>query len=550
MWKRWFYIMNLIMIGSLTLLTSCKKEDRGLDMGQVLVHINLTGVKSNNEELNKPKILGRGLRTDLSQVIELPFDNNYSMVATLTPKSSENNINNLRASTVAPTSDLDLEPLEKNVHYRLVVYKNDNSYFKQREFIYGQEASNDTLLLNSGETYTFIAYSFGKTETIPEVSSAPLSSAILKNVSGNSKFMYFKKVFSLSVGSTNLNIVLKNMFSEVTVEIDASEEMGNITTINANFDQHYPTADISLLDGTISYNGNAGNTAISWMSLNQQVINSHPVNICNPGTNTANFTINQISLNGSKNKTDLPPLSGLKILPGVKYTLKLAFQATGVKVNNLIWARGNLAYVNGIYFNRSFPEETGFNYSNTDYWNYDSKEIPLVPAMNVADNARTPIIEYPINDPCKLVAGGKWRMPTLEDFTNLGAYKVNSTTGTNYFTAGQPNGNAAAAYVYFEGKHELTNLDERLKFYQSGRLYGQVINHVAYNAQYIPFVATYMASDAQEGITANLGWSVQMPAIYYTSVGNNVNTFLTQRTSDGFQFTRDDRVPIRCVKDL
>jgi hypothetical protein len=64
---------------------------------------------------------------------------------------------------------------------------------------------------------------------------------------------------------------------------------------------------------------------------------------------------------------------------GTSYTAKVAFtNGEGIKIGNLIWARGNLSYnyTTKKYFNRPRAYMTGLLVDNkTDYWRYDQANM-------------------------------------------------------------------------------------------------------------------------------------------------------------------------------
>lgn len=71
--------------------------------------------------------------------------------------------------------------------------------------------------------------------------------------------------------------------------------------------------------------------------------------------------------------------------------------------------------------------------SHSDTWNGGGNLYYFVDGIN--ENSTSKI---PLNDPCKLVAGGKWRMPSLEDFESLGVYMVHNGGDINGTTDGLP----------------------------------------------------------------------------------------------------------------
>lgn len=160
-------------------------------------------------------------------------------------------------------------------------------------------------------------------------------------------------------------------------------------------------------------------------------------------------------------------------------------------------------------------------------------------------------------------------MPSLEDFESLGVYMVHNGGDINGTTDGLPtttlsggtnhaNGNITSnnfPYIYFEGIQEVTRTSTRLRFYKTGRYYGNVTEAdraAGYqnggNSPYIANAAIYMAGNAYNYENFVLYRRPYMAVIYNGDRSNGANTFTTQRKALYHDWSADDRVPIRCVK--
>ena len=111
-------------------------------------------------------------------------------------------------------------------------------------------------------------------------------------------------------------------------------------------------------------------------TLNAQAVTSSSVLVSSAGNAHVINIITSVSTNGSPARTDVPAINVPvgTFQKGVSYKVNLSFQATGISIGGLIWARGiwPMIGVNKIYYNRYYPQETGSNYRNTDYWNFGS----------------------------------------------------------------------------------------------------------------------------------------------------------------------------------
>lgn len=225
--------------------------------------------------------------------------------------------------------------------------------------------------------------------------------------------MYFTRNMKLNSGENNLDIVLKHKFSQITTKINA-EEVGNITAVSANIGPHHSDVNIKLTDAAITYHELIGIADLSFPVMGRNNIESSPVVICSPATQSGILTIPSITIAGVT-KTDIL-VNDLKITPGVRYTLNLNITEIGkdgVDIGGgFIWAPGNLVYNNGVY--EFTKDQSGFG----DLWEANA----LLPKRIGGEGSIGQDDYDPAKDPCRLVASqeGKWRMPRrveLERYT-------------------------------------------------------------------------------------------------------------------------------------
>ncbi len=541
----------VIIVGSLLSTYACKKDLQGKG-GAALVKISAVQV-SQTEQTNNFRGGTDMLLPGLSeQVKEVSFNRDYNLVVSLKPIGTE-----LKAQGRSTRSNV-VNPVEKGVRYRILIFNMDNSYVDQQEFIVGEATNTQGFELEPG-TYRFIAYSFNNTSAIPEVPHISSDKISLSNISTSTDFLYMNKEMTVKGGQNLLNLVFKHRFSNITITLDAASELGVISALKASITGE-PTVDIALNDGSLTHPNTPSPVMFSFPTLNLSSVTSSPLMLSNAESAQLELKILEIALNNGPIRTDLANITDLTIRPGVKYQLTLTIQPNGVVVGGNVWASGNLAYVDGVYFIRSLPEESGYAYHASDYWNFASAETPLLPAMNVPDDyfvgmeAKAPKIPNVIQDPCRLVAGSDWRMPTLADFAALGNFKVINNAGEEgNFNGGQPNGaKTGFAYIYFNGVKQGSGEATELRFYKTGRKRNIVVNNISVDNATHNFNdkdAFYMAIDGTQGVVpGNVNWQVHMPMIV-DDVSGNSQDMLYYRLKDPY-FSRDDRVPIRCIRDI
>lgn len=572
----------------LNTITSCSKSmDNGdLEGGKVVLKLNYKGSTyplQENAAIPDNLIQNRIESNKLTeQVKTAPLSNGDLLVAVLEEASQEESrsMRTSRAMEMAP-----------DVKYRILVFDDHEKLVTQAQFISADKAAS--LILDAGKSYTFVIYSFNNLKDIPAISKdVALSDLVLQKISADSELLYHKSVKKIEFGSSNfLDVVLHHQMAKVSVVFESSPDMGVFTSIKASLGMHYPTANFNLgSKELIPY----GTPIMLPLTVTGQgnLWESKELIICGTTNKGSSLKISEITLNGMTQSipnsgdgqipnTGIPELTGFQIKPGFHYKLKVSFQAAGIRVNNLVWAKGNLAKVNGIYFNRHLPEETGWaqglSYGSemtlnnkryhTDYWTFDSFEPLKVINASWPNNKHIDRIKDVVDDPCTKIIGGRWRMPTVQEFADLG--DVNSTfteTDSQLLAKFQANGNPNVGHIWWDGVNEITGKPERLRFYAAGRAYGAGVNPWG---TWRPGYFQYLAIDANIGCLSCLQ-GASAPTVYEQDYKNSLNggcsyrldpptyrgsvsgkTFVSDRHYDGTnEFSRDERLPIRCVRDV
>lgn len=583
----------LLFIISFSVLSCRNTTDNVEGEGQSTVKINLLGISEAIDAPLKQASVSRNGAIQTAYVAEVPYNKDYNIVATITPDISSVKQNAQTQASVNPTAWTTTpqapttNPIGANVKYLVMVFDENGNRITAQEHVYDSSNQSNTanqMILNAGKNYTFVAISYNNT-TAPTFNAAATTLSDVTNtiaVDNTSDYLYYNSgLVNIIYGQQNyINITFRHVNSKVSLVVDATTEMGRITAIAANI---AGTGSVNLAANGTTASGTATpyNKSFTFPAPNTQIVTSSSVLVSSAG-NAHTINITSVSTNGSPARTDIPAINvpAGTFQKGVTYKVNLSFQATGISIGGLIWARGNLAYdwVNKIYYNRYYPQETGSNYRDTDYWNFGSTETPLVPKKIIngwtdANTAPVNQITLPIQDPCKLVAGGKWRMPTVSDFANLGVFKVhnggdmsgvNDGLSTTTFAGGtaQPNGNITGnnfPYVYFDGTNEMGGAAVRLRFYAAGRYFGNFTTAQAAagyqngdNAAWTANNAQYMASDAMPYLTgADANVRAMVPSIVNGDSSGGNKTFVTRRgqPSDDGNWSADDRIPVRCVKN-
>ncbi|AJW65290.1 hypothetical protein VO54_03865 [Elizabethkingia miricola] len=309
---------------------------------------------------------GSAAETEQRQEIALKNNNDYKIVATLTPVKSVNTSQaSSKANLIAAT---ETNPLPNGTRYKVVVFDNSGNYLTEQDYVVGQAVA-DITGLDGGSAYTFIVYSIGSSTDLPIVTyvdplNKTLATASVNNVSGDSDLMYFSKTMTVSGNGTNyLDTVLRHRFSQVTTTIDASPtQIFKITSItNPIIHPHFNGASLQLSNGSVtSSGGSQKNVTFPPLNNTAVTVTSDPV-LINPMFETANqsdmvFTIENLIL-----QTDDPlsaqithqfVTSRFRVGRGIKYNLNLSIIPNdkyltfrgypAVKINGVIYMRHNL----------------------------------------------------------------------------------------------------------------------------------------------------------------------------------------------------------------
>ncbi|MCT3776027.1 hypothetical protein HZQ64_04835 [Elizabethkingia anophelis] len=470
-----------ILTGAMLLLAvfSCRSNDSDIKVtagGTANVSINLQGEAfDDTADLGGQASLTQGVSVSTSSVQrkEIPFNNDFTLVAELSPVSNFSGKQaqaSLGGSLLAATGPT---PLGTGIRYKVVVFRSTGEYVTERNYIRGQESSTAALNLDGGSNYTFIVYSVKSQTDLPDVtyansSNKTLSTASMSGLANTVDFMYYRKDMQVSGNQTNyLDVILRHRLSQITTTIDASATGYNITAVTANIDSHYPTYNVPLSTGTPAQTGTAGTAAVTFPTLGTQVVVANPV-MLNGNTTTGKFTLSTITIGPLTQTVSSTALTGLKITPGIMYNLKFTLSPADVyldnyngqkaaRINGKVWMLYNLGD------NRTDPNTGPFDQSNFYQFGRNtvvatgSTQTAEISGWNTtiaADNAWNSGTEAaPVktgNDPCPQ----NYRIPTRTELQSL----LDGTTKTEIGTFNDSPTNFSAAKVYTSNRNSSVKL--------------------------------------------------------------------------------------------
>lgn len=522
----------IFAITAMVILSCSKKGDVSED-GTATIKINFVGTTSLDLNINTKT---QSLSTAV-QKIEIPLNSNYRIEATLTAEAPKN----VAESTAAKpkTKNSTQSDLPIGTTYRMIAYDESGILIEYKDYAVGSSlTSDDSFRIPAGERYTFVAYSVGTTETSDLDAIMPngkFSVAKFKNVDGNKHFMYYiKPSSSYSSGLNTLDIVLKHVFSQITTVITLDNAVsGNLEMIEAMIKPHLNKVDIAVdgaapdySNGTLAPQGVMVDfvTAGSGRSAEATTLVTASDQTANGG---GKLVITEIAING-ETSTQVPPIEGLKIVPGGRYTLTLNVTKftpdgdTDIGYGDAKWALGNLVYdpATEIY---SFAPTSG------DYGNYWFPGYTLPKRLDIANpNPDSPgNVNGVAGDPCSLVLPlGRWRLPTEGEFRSI--VDASGTPFPPLRWIGPYNGPGTNIGMFLDTNVHPGSEYEKYLFF----VYGGSYNDNAYSVTQLGHTGYYLCSSAS------------YPGDYkMMQFGNNINTAEVTYSIDP-----KSAMQIRCVR--
>ncbi len=315
----------------LILLTSCRVGDQDsslVNLGKsVGFRINLLG----SEYKNVPNDGAMNLKIQSKTMMLNPSNFIYADLSTGIETSLKDS--NQALSPKSGVSSKSSDVLATGMKFRVLVYDASGHFITYTDYTVGLAGSS--IMLNYGETYTIVVYSYN-TSTLPALSDGErtsLSNAQVFYDASNPDFMHYTTSFTPLSNDTNyLDIVLYHKVTQVTTTISAGNPLGQIYNISDSFlSPHYTDGVYSLESGYLFDRTSLSSGVrldFSGTSFPTTAAVSSPVfiNYDSYGDLAGSF-IGDITIGGVKKRIDLG--SSFIITPGNRSSLKINLTSCG-----------------------------------------------------------------------------------------------------------------------------------------------------------------------------------------------------------------------------
>lgn len=443
---------SIAILSNLFYISSCRsaEHDNIVAGGAIAaVKINLLGSDyASGKSSNQANLKETGLPVkDNVQRQSKMITPSLFFEAELAPSNNDANKSG-RAST-EPTALIAGDQIGAGMKFRIIAYRqDDNSYQAYQDYTVGEQAQ--PLMLDSGKAYTIIAYSYGSTSALPEISTGEMTNLSQAKIGydDNNKDLMYQKIEGFIPDGNNPNnkvdIKLRHKLNQITTVINSY--IGDISEISwAYLKPHHPQGVLSLSNGTMSRTYESDERLNFSGSFPTTTATADPV-LINADTNgsltglfSASLTVNHVG------KTiDLP--NTFKITPENKSTLTINLKKCGAYLgpNNTQWKEfmcQNLGATEGI---NPFSPEAG-NHGAKYQWGYkpinvnssddryytqtdDQANNGAIVGWNqtgMSDDSWSDISKT-VNDPCP----DNFRVPTSAQWEAVVAYNTASQIGS------------------------------------------------------------------------------------------------------------------------
>lgn len=363
-------LKSILYLLVLLLTIACRSTDTAMEgdgtesggtSGSAIMKVSLLGATFNQDpDVNpiasvKSGAVNNSLREGRQTIL---MDDNKAVIATLTPKKFLSNTVQAGINPMAATYE---HPLVPGQVFRLAVYNANGTYKAQRLFTINSAgapavATGGDLMLDGGQTYSFVAYSYNNSTDPGAVSTtANLNSATLSAISSNRDLMY-QRVDNVTVvgGDNELRLILKHLFSEIKVSLNVYNVNGNNNGIRSvgngiTMDRHITSnSSLKFSNGVITYGSTRGTKAVVFTPGGPSVYDvngaganswtSDPVLLVNPGLATSDMSTLtfpndasgriSIGFGGTAKSKQGFQVPNIVVKPGVSYNLNLDFRCT------------------------------------------------------------------------------------------------------------------------------------------------------------------------------------------------------------------------------
>jgi len=463
-------------------ISSCSKDNNVAVVPEgATVRLNIGEAFAKGDPV-KTASIGRRYASE-AQTVEIPFDNQYTLVATLTAETAA--VASLKASNRASTvsTGSDQKNLKQGTIYYVAIFDAAGNYKETKSFTQGNVAQE--FAIDKGN-YTFLIYASGTNKTLPSIAAgAKLSDVNFTGLTADQDFMLDQVPFEVKDGQNLLNADLEHLFTQVTMRFDASQ-LGSISSISgATIAPSNANVDVALTSSALTFAGDVKPVALNLKNTTGTVISSDSTFITTAATTNGTIVLSGVSIAGSaaKNLTK----GGWNLKPGVKYQLDITLKKPiEVNIGDEVWALGNLTYA----IDESGNPVYGFAKTNDTYGNYWFNSYVKPKVFTVNNQRPTSDINGIAGDPCALVMPlNTWRLPTVTEITQL----INNTDPNGKDNPHDVNDWAPARYVDTYDGTAATNL---------GMFFGKQGNPGAdrYKFLYLPYGGSYNDNNSGDGM--------------------------------------------------
>jgi hypothetical protein len=348
--------------------------------------------------------------------------------------------------TLAPTAaslTRSTSTMTDGVKYRVLVYTSGGTYVAYRDYTAGSESATAAIPVDAGD-YQVVAYSYNTSDDIADDATATSLS-----VDTDKDLLYYSTTVTVADGTSNpVGITFTHWFSKVTVAVSTSTLGADINAISGvTLSPTYASASVALLSGETT-SASTSSQAVSFSTTGDTILTAATIPVF-AATGTASFSvaIGSLTLGSSTTYSSLSTTFTKTLVAGYSYTLRANLKNNFI-IGGVRWAKGNLyktASASGIWSTQQYYSG---NYTKGDYWNFGATSpynnytyYSTAASWGGASSLET--------DPCNLALGGKWRLPTQSDQTNLIASTSlwttkNSVNGRYFKTATAPTLNSDA----------------------------------------------------------------------------------------------------------
>lgn len=454
--KKHPYLLWAALLAAL-LMTSCDNDDNADSLPGEMIEVRVATPQI-TESGESTEITKSGAEAPKAQTVTVPAGNGMVLEATLKPDS----VPATRGTTTLATG----------VKYRIIAFNKQNyvspeGYICHADYEIGTaEPIAGKLQVPAGKTYTFVCYSLGNTDILPDFNKDDLYRDADIDTSD---LLLGRADYTITSPYNKIEMRLRHMETQITLEVISSSIKKEITDISGTIER-FQKGHWSL-NGSMSPYTKVNEIAIPWdtTTLGSMKVKSKAMYILGDsyGPLSLKYNLHSITVGGvttlnlkgeygAYNKYSLQLVS--HILPGKNYIVTLMLREAppssddGISVGGSIWARGNLIfeYSTFRYKFASSQEYVSKTNSLDDNWAWHSP-FTTSPYYSTYNGIKKYI---DMGDICRNINPiGSWRMPTMEEFTRL-IYTEKIRTSKNgvggiYFgTATEPEPGTEENYLF------------------------------------------------------------------------------------------------------